>query len=79
MLVHFGVTAVQYMEVFFLSRQSIELPESVKAGLDNMAQTLGMTQNALINLAVATMVAKYEAEGMRIFFDLISQPEIKKK
>lgn len=40
-----------------------------------MATTFGMTQNALINLAVATMVVKYEAQGMRIFFDLISLPE----
>ena len=39
-----------------------------------MATAVGMTQNALINLAVATMVVKYEAEGMRIFFDLISLP-----
>jgi len=57
-----------------LTRQSIELPETVKEGLDKMATDFGMTQNALVNLAVATMVVKYEAEGMRIFFDLISQP-----
>lgn len=61
-----------------MSRQSVELNEKVKNGLDEMASACGMTQNALINLAVATMVAKYEAEGMRIFFDLISPP-IKKK
>jgi len=58
-----------------LPRQSIELPDTVKEGLDKMATTFGMTQNALINLAVATMVVKYEAQGMRIFFDLISLPE----
>jgi len=46
----------------------------VKEGLDKMAIAFGMTQNALINLAVATMVVKYEAEGTRIFFDLISLP-----
>ena len=57
-----------------MPRQSIELAESVKIGIDEMAKSCGMTQNALINLAVATMVAKYEAEGMRIFFDLISPP-----
>lgn len=57
-----------------MSRQSIELSDSVKSGLDKMAKNCGMTQNALINLAVATMVAKYDAEGMRIFFDLISLP-----
>lgn len=57
-----------------MARQSIELAETVKEGLDKMATDLGMTQNALINLAVTTMVVKYEAEGMRIFFDLISQP-----
>jgi len=57
-----------------LARQSIELAETVKEGLDKMATAFGMTQNALINLAVTTMVVKYEAEGMRIFFDLISQP-----
>lgn len=57
-----------------MTRQSVELPELVKEGLDKMATTFGMTQNALINLAVTTMVAKYEAEGMRIFFDLISLP-----
>ena len=57
-----------------MPRQSIELSETIKEGLDKMATTVGMTQNALINLAVATMVVKYEAEGMRIFFDLISLP-----
>lgn len=57
-----------------MSRQSIELPEKVKKGLDDMAMAFGMTQNALISLAVATMVVKYEAEGTRIFFDLISLP-----
>ena len=58
-----------------MTRQSIELPETIKEGLDKMATDFGMTQNALINLAVTTMVVKYEAEGMRIFFDLISQPK----
>lgn len=57
-----------------MTRQSIELPEIVKEGLDKMATNFGMTQNALINLAVTTMVVKYEAEGTRIFFDLISPP-----
>jgi len=57
-----------------LTRQSIELPDTVKEGLDKMATDFGMTQNALINLAVTTMVVKYEAEGTRIFFDLISPP-----
>lgn len=57
-----------------MPRQSIELPDTVKKGLDQMATAFGMTQNALISLAVATMVVKYEAEGMRIFFDLISLP-----
>ena len=57
-----------------MARQSIELSETVKEGLDKMATAFGMTQNALINLAVTTMVVKYVAEGMRIFFDLISQP-----
>ena len=57
-----------------LPRQSIELPDTVKDGLDKMATAFGMTQNALINLAVATMVVKYEAQGTRIFFDLISLP-----
>lgn len=33
-----------------MPRQSIELPETVKEGLDKMAATFGMTQNALINL-----------------------------
>ena len=57
-----------------MPRQSIELPDTVKKGLDKMATAVGMTQNALISLAVATMVVKYEAEGTRIFFDLISLP-----
>lgn len=57
-----------------MARQSIELSEMVKEGLDKMAIAFGMTQNALINLAVTTMVVKYEAEGTRIFFDLISSP-----
>lgn len=57
-----------------MGRQSIELPDTVKQGIDKMAKVVGMTQNALINLAVTTMVIKYEAEGMRIFFDLISPP-----
>ena len=57
-----------------MPRQSIELSEMIKEGLDKMATAVGMTQNALINLAIATMVVKYEAEGMRIFFDLISLP-----
>ncbi|GAB6152889.1 hypothetical protein JCM17380_55430 [Desulfosporosinus burensis] len=57
-----------------MPRQSIELPDKVKKGLDTMATAFGMTQNALISLAVATMVVKYEAEGTRIFFDLISLP-----
>lgn len=57
-----------------MGRQSIELPETVKEGLEEMASTFGMTQNALINLAVTTMVMKFKAEGMRIFFDLISPP-----
>ena len=57
-----------------MTRQSIELPETVKEGLDKMATAFGMTQNALITLAVTTMVVKYEAEGTRIFFDLISPP-----
>ena len=57
-----------------MTRQSIELPDTVKEGLDKMATDFGMTQNALINLAVTTMVVKYEAEGTRIFFDLISPP-----
>ena len=61
-----------------MARQSIELSETVKEGLDKMATAFGMTQNALINLAVTTMVVKYEAEGMRIFFDLISQPSKRK-
>jgi len=62
-----------------LARQSIELPETVKESLNKMASVCGMTQNALINLAVATMIAKYEVEGMRIFFDLISPPNKKAK
>jgi predicted transcriptional regulator len=57
-----------------VGRQSIELSEAVKEGLDEMASTFGMTQNALINLAVTTMVEKYKVEGVRIFFDLISPP-----
>lgn len=61
-----------------MSRQSIELSVKIKEGLDKMASTFGMTQNALINLAVTTMVVKYDAEGTRIFFDLISPP-IKRK
>lgn len=61
-----------------MPRQSIELPPSVKDSLDKMSTDFGMTQNSLINLAVATMVAKYEVEGTRIFFDLISLPNIKK-
>jgi len=61
-----------------MPRQSIELPVNIKEGLDKMATTFGMTQNALINLAVTTMVVKYDAEGTRIFFDLISPP-IKRK
>jgi len=62
-----------------MARQSIELTDKVKEQLDFMSATLGMTQNALINLAVATMVAKFESEGMRIFFDLISLPTGKSK
>lgn len=61
-----------------LPRQSIDLPEEVKSDLQKMSKDIGMTQNALINLAVATMLAKYKAEGMRLFFDLISQPETRK-
>ncbi len=37
-----------------MARQSIELSETVKEGLDKMATAFGMTQNALINLAVTT-------------------------
>jgi len=44
-----------------------------------MAAAFGITQNALINLAVATMVAKYDVEGTRTFFDLISPPHKKAK
>lgn len=62
-----------------MPRQSIELPETVKDGLNKMASAFGMTQNALINLAVATMIAKFDAEGTRIFFDLISPPHKKAK
>lgn len=62
-----------------VARQSIELTGIVKEGLDEMAKTCGMSQTALINLAVATMVAKYQLEGMRIFFDLISLPTKQKK
>jgi|GEM_PF-1383258 hypothetical protein len=61
-----------------VSRLSIDLPLDVKGELEKMSKDIGMTQNALVNLAVATMVTKYKAEGMRIFFDLISQPEIRK-
>ena len=57
-----------------LPRQSIELPGTVKDGLDKMATAFGMTQNALVNLAVTTMVVKFEAQGTRIFFELISLP-----
>jgi len=64
--------------VISLPRQSIDLPEEVKSDLQKMSKDIGMTQNALINLAVATMLAKYKAEGMRLFFDLISQPETRK-
>ncbi|KGP77064.1 hypothetical protein JT05_01275 [Desulfosporosinus sp. Tol-M] len=61
-----------------MPRQSIELSENIKKSLDKMASTFGMTQNALINLAVTTMVVKYDAEGTRIFFDLISPPTKRK-
>lgn len=61
-----------------MPRQSIELPDTIKKSLDKMATAFGMTQNALISLAVATMVVKYEAEGTRIFFDLISLPAKRK-
>ncbi|OLN25469.1 hypothetical protein [Desulfosporosinus metallidurans] len=61
-----------------MPRQSIELPKAIKEGLDKMALTFGMSQNALINLAVTTMVVKYDAEGTRIFFDLISPPTKRK-
>ena len=61
-----------------MPRQSIELSQNIKEGLDKMASTFGMTQNALINLAVTTMVVKYDAEGTRIFFDLISPPSKRK-
>lgn len=61
-----------------MSRQSIDLPDEIKCGLECMSKSIGMTQNALVNLAVATMLAKYKAEGMRIFFDLISLPETKR-
>ena len=62
-----------------MPRQSIELPETVKEVLDKMAAAFGMTQNALINLAVATIVAKYDVDGTRIFCDLISAPHKKAK
>ena len=39
-----------------MTRQSIELPETIKEGHDKMATDFGMTQNDLINLAVTTMV-----------------------
>ena len=55
-----------------VTRQSIGLPETLKEGLDKMATAFGMTQNDLINLAVTTMVVKYETEGMRILVDLIT-------
>jgi len=61
-----------------LSRQSIDLPEEIKSDLEKMSKDIGMTQNALVNLAVATMLAKYKADGMRIFFDLISTSGAKK-
>lgn len=65
-------------EVISLPRQSIDLPEGVKNDLQKMSKDIGMTQNALVNLAVATMLAKYKAEGMGLFFDLISKPETRK-
>ncbi len=55
-----------------MSRQSVELPEDTKEGLQEMAKVLGMTQQALISLATTTMVAKYREVGLRIFFDLIT-------
>jgi len=61
-----------------LSRQSIDLPDEIKSNLEKMSKDIGMTQNALVNLAVATMLAKYKADGMRIFFDLISKSGTKK-
>ena len=61
-----------------MPRQSIELPKNIKESLGEMAENFGMTQNALINLAVTTMVVKYDAEGTRIFFDLISPPTKRK-
>lgn len=61
-----------------MARQLIKIPESIKDGLEEMSKVLGMTQNALINMAVATTVAKYQVEGMRIFFDLISPPSNRK-
>jgi len=61
-----------------MPRQSIDLPSEIKSDLEKMSKGIGMTQNALVNLAVATMLAKYKAEGMRIFFDLISQPDTQK-
>jgi len=60
-----------------LPRQTIDLTDETKGHLERMSRDIGMSQNALVNLAVATMLAKYKVEGMRIFFDLISQPETK--
>lgn len=48
--------------------------DQVKNSLEDMCKATGMKQNTLINIAVATMVAKYQVEGMRIFFEQIIPP-----
>lgn len=79
-VVHINVTAVQMYNNGGISvaRQSIDLPNEVKSDLEKMSKDIGMSQNGLANLAIATMLAKYKAEGMKIFFDLISQPDTRK-
>jgi len=46
-----------------LSRQSTDLPDEIKSDLEKMSKGIGMTQNALVNLSVATTLEKYKAEG----------------
>lgn len=55
-----------------MARQTIDLPDDIKRDLNEMSKELGMTQSALMVLAINTLVARYREDGMKIFFDLLT-------
>lgn len=55
-----------------MPRMSVDFPQNISEKLEVMAKEVGMTKTALVNMAVATMVTKFDEVGMRIFFDLLT-------